>query len=103
MTPWQPGTRVTQPTYGPGTVVESTIQHTVVDFDEGGRQIFATAILVLKPIAPAVVVPPPASTSAVVAIPPVPAASAVAVVDIPPFTRTPAKKSSTPRKATKRR
>jgi hypothetical protein len=44
------GTRVAQPTFGAGTIVESTDVHTVIDFDAHGRRIFASKILVLQPL-----------------------------------------------------
>ena len=31
---WSKGDRVTQPNYGPGTLVEVNEHHTVIDFDE---------------------------------------------------------------------
>lgn len=63
MTPWLVGTRVEQPTYGVGTVIESSVQHTVIDFDDGpARRIFATHILVLRPLVVAPVVAPPTVT-----------------------------------------
>ena len=39
---WTKGDRVSQPTYGAGTLVEVNEHHTVIDFDEGGRKTFAT-------------------------------------------------------------
>ena len=35
---WSKGDRVSQPTYGAGTLVEVNEHHTVIDFDEGGRK-----------------------------------------------------------------
>ena len=37
-----------QPTYGPGTLVEVNEHHTVIDFDEHGRRVFATRLVVLQ-------------------------------------------------------
>jgi hypothetical protein len=48
MKPWTKGDRVVQPTYGPGTLVEVNEQHTVIDFDEGGRRVFSTRLVVLQ-------------------------------------------------------
>ena len=45
---WSKGDRVVQPTYGPGTLVEVNEHHTVIDFDEGGRKVFATRLVVLQ-------------------------------------------------------
>ena len=45
---WSKGDRVTQPTYGAGTLVEVNEHHTVIDFDEGGRRVFATRLVVLQ-------------------------------------------------------
>jgi hypothetical protein len=44
---WSKGDRVSQPTYGPGTLVEVNEHHTVIDFDEHGRRTFATRLVVL--------------------------------------------------------
>ena len=38
---WSKGDRVSQPTYGAGTLVEVNEHHTVIDFDEGGRKTIA--------------------------------------------------------------
>src|SRR5437773_2306868 len=42
------GNRGVQPTYGPGTLVEVNEHHTVIDFDEHGRRVFATRLVVLQ-------------------------------------------------------
>ena len=48
MKAWSKGDRVVQPTYGPGTLVEVNEHHTVIDFDEHGRRVFATRLVVLQ-------------------------------------------------------
>ena len=48
MKAWTKGDRVTQPTYGPGTLVEVNEHHTVIDFDGLGRRTFKTSIVVLQ-------------------------------------------------------
>ena len=48
MISWTKGDRVVQPTYGPGTLVEVNEHHTVIDFDEHGRRVFATRLVVLQ-------------------------------------------------------
>jgi hypothetical protein len=45
---WNKGDRVVQPTYGLGTLVEVNEHHTVIDFDEHGRRVFATRLVVLQ-------------------------------------------------------
>jgi hypothetical protein len=45
---WSKGDRVSQPTYGPGTLVEVNEHHTVIDFDEHGRRTFASRLVVLQ-------------------------------------------------------
>jgi hypothetical protein len=45
---WTKGDRVVQPTYGAGTLVEVNEHHTVIDFDEHGRRVFATRLVVLQ-------------------------------------------------------
>jgi hypothetical protein len=45
---WAKGDRVVQPTYGTGTLVEVNEYHTVIDFDEHGRRVFATRLVVLQ-------------------------------------------------------
>src|ERR1700738_1326666 len=45
---WAKGDRVSQPTYGAGTLVEVNEHHTVIDFDEGGRKVFATRLVALQ-------------------------------------------------------
>jgi hypothetical protein len=37
-----------QPTYGAGTLVEVNEHHTVIDFDEHGRRVFATRLVTLQ-------------------------------------------------------
>jgi len=48
MKAWSKGDRVVQPTYGAGTLVEVNEHHTVIDFDEHGRRVFATRLVVLQ-------------------------------------------------------
>ncbi len=48
MKAWTKGDRVVQPTYGSGTLVEVNEHHTVIDFDEHGRRIFATRLVTLQ-------------------------------------------------------
>lgn len=48
MKAWTKGDRVVQPNYGPGTLVEVNEHHTVIDFDEHGRRVFATPLVVLQ-------------------------------------------------------
>ena len=48
MKAWAKGDRVVQPTYGPGTLVEVNEHHTVIDFDEHGRRVFATRLVALQ-------------------------------------------------------
>ena len=48
MKAWTKGDRVVQPTYGPGTLVEVNEHHTVIDFDEHGRRVFATRLVALQ-------------------------------------------------------
>ena len=48
MKAWTKGDRVVQPTYGSGTLVEVNEHHTVIDFDEHGRRMFATRLVVLQ-------------------------------------------------------
>jgi len=45
---WSKGDRVSQPTYGAGTLVEVNEHHTVIDFDEHGLRRFATAMVKLE-------------------------------------------------------
>lgn len=47
MSHWNRGDYVSHASFGPGTVLESNDQHTVVHFDRGGRRKFATALVVL--------------------------------------------------------
>jgi hypothetical protein len=48
MKAWIKGDRVMQPTYGSGTLVEVNEHHTVIDFDEHGRRVFSTRLVVLQ-------------------------------------------------------
>lgn len=48
MKSWTKGDRVSQPTYGSGTLVEVNEHHTVIDFDEHGRRVFSTRLVVLS-------------------------------------------------------
>ena len=48
MKAWAKGDRVSQATYGPGTLVEVNEHHTVIDFDEGGRRTFSTRLVMLQ-------------------------------------------------------
>ena len=48
MKAWAKGDRVSQATYGSGTLVEVNEHHTVIDFDEHGRRVFATRLVVLQ-------------------------------------------------------
>ena len=48
MKSWTKGDRVMQPTYGNGTLVEVNEHHTVIDFDEHGRRVFATRLVALQ-------------------------------------------------------
>ena len=48
MKSWTKGDRVVQPTYGAGTLVEVNEHHTVIDFDEHGRRVFATRLVTLQ-------------------------------------------------------
>jgi hypothetical protein len=48
MKAWTKGDRVVQPNYGPGTLVEVNEHHTVIDFDEHGRRVFSTRLVVLQ-------------------------------------------------------
>jgi len=48
MKAWTKGDRVAQPTYGLGTLVEVNEHHTVIDFDEHGRRVFKTQLVVLQ-------------------------------------------------------
>jgi len=45
---WSKGDRVTQPTYGAGTLVEVNEHHTVIDFDEHGRRVFSTRLVTIS-------------------------------------------------------
>jgi hypothetical protein len=48
MKAWSKGDRVVQPTYGVGTLTEVNEHHTVIEFDEHGRRVFATRLVVLQ-------------------------------------------------------
>ena len=48
MKSWTKGDRVSQPTYGAGTLVEVNEHHTVIDFDEHGRRVLATRLVTLQ-------------------------------------------------------
>jgi hypothetical protein len=48
MKSWAKGDRVSQPTYGNGTLVEVNEHHTVIEFDEHGRRVFSTRLVVLQ-------------------------------------------------------
>jgi hypothetical protein len=48
MKAWAKGDRVSQATYGTGTLVEVNEHHTVIDFDEQGRKTFSTRLVVLQ-------------------------------------------------------
>jgi hypothetical protein len=48
MKSWTKGDRVVQPNYGAGTLVEVNEHHTVIDFDEHGRRVFSTRLVVLQ-------------------------------------------------------
>jgi hypothetical protein len=48
MKSWNKGDRVSQPTYGTGTLVEVNEHHTVIDFDEHGRRVFSTRLVTLQ-------------------------------------------------------
>jgi hypothetical protein len=48
MKSWTKGDRVVQATYGPGTLVEVNEHHTVIEFDEHGRRVFSTRLVVLQ-------------------------------------------------------
>ena len=48
MKAWAKGDRVLQPTYGAGTLVEVNEHHTVIDFDEHGRKVFASRLVALQ-------------------------------------------------------
>ena len=42
------GDRVSEAKFGDGTVTSSNEYHTVIDFDEHGRRVFATRLVVLQ-------------------------------------------------------
>jgi hypothetical protein len=48
MKSWTKGDRVVQATYGAGTLVEVNEHHTVIEFDEHGRRVFSTRLVVLQ-------------------------------------------------------
>jgi hypothetical protein len=43
------GRRVTQPSYGTGTIVSTDERYTVIDFDDHGRRTFVTTMVSLEP------------------------------------------------------
>jgi hypothetical protein len=43
------GARVSQPTYGTGTITLSNEYHTIIDFDEHGSRTFSTPLVQLEP------------------------------------------------------
>ena len=49
MKSWSKGDRVVQTTYGAGTIAEVNEHHTVIEFDEHGRRVFSTRLVVLQP------------------------------------------------------
>ena len=49
MKSWSKGDRVVQATYGAGTIAEVNEHHTVIEFDEHGRRVFSTRLVVLQP------------------------------------------------------
>ena len=49
MKSWSKGDRVFQPNYGAGTIAEFNEHHTVIEFDEHGRRVFSTRLVVLQP------------------------------------------------------
>jgi hypothetical protein len=48
MKSWAKGDRVLQANYGLGTLVEVNEHHTVIEFDEHGRKVFSTRMVVLQ-------------------------------------------------------
>lgn len=48
MKAWTKGDRVLQANYGLGTLVEVNEHHTVIEFDEHGRRVFSTRMVVLQ-------------------------------------------------------
>ena len=47
MKSWTKGDRVSQATYGNGTLVEVNEHHTVIEFDEHGRKVFSSKLVTL--------------------------------------------------------
>ncbi len=43
------GKRVTQPSYGAGTIISTDERRTVIEFDEHGRKTFVTTMVSLEP------------------------------------------------------
>jgi hypothetical protein len=43
------GDRITQVSYGTGTIVDVNAQYTVIDFDEHGQRTFVTTLVRLEP------------------------------------------------------
>ena len=54
------GKRVTQPSYGTGTIVSTDERYTVIEFDDHGRRTFVTTMVSLEPSS----VPAPARAGA---------------------------------------
>jgi hypothetical protein len=48
MSKYSVGDRVVQPNYGPGTITTTDESRTVIDFDEHGVRMFATAMVTLE-------------------------------------------------------
>lgn len=48
MKAWTKGDRILQANYGFGTLVEVNEHHTVIEFDEHGRRVFSTRLVVLQ-------------------------------------------------------
>jgi hypothetical protein len=46
--PFPKGSRVAQSTYGTGTVTTSDEKYTVIEFDEHGRRVFLTEMVMLE-------------------------------------------------------
>jgi len=43
------GKRITQPQYGPGTIISTDERYTVIEFDDHGRRRFITTMVTLEP------------------------------------------------------
>ena len=48
MKSWSKGDRVSQANYGNGTLTEVNEHHTVIEFDEHGKRVFSTRLVVLQ-------------------------------------------------------